>query len=192
MHASDEGLSDSMKMFRMGVEGGKPQAGTAGVQPEWFYKGDGSGLVASGETLVSTAFARDAGGGTDLRGVLDLVDERGAIEVVVGLPRSLDGSEGPAAAKAREWATRLRSALQEAPIDNTPVRLVDERLTTVDAHRGLRDSGVAGRRQRGVVDQAAAVLILQTALDTERATGGPPGERVGRPRRRTPRKGTTA
>ena len=120
------------------------------------------------------------------------VTDLAAIEVVVGLPRSLDGSEGPAAAKAREWATHLRSALQDAPIDNTPVRLVDERLTTVDAHRGLRDSGVAGRRHRDVVDQAAAVLILQTALDTERATGRPPGERVGRPRRRTPRKGKKA
>ena len=58
------------------------------------------------------------------------------------------------------------------------MRLVDERLTTVDAHRRLRDSGVAGRRQRAVVDQAAAVLILQGALDGERATGVPPGERV--------------
>ena len=58
------------------------------------------------------------------------------------------------------------------------MRLVDERLTTVDAHRKLRDSGVAGRRQRAMVDQAAAVLILQGALDGERATGAPPGERV--------------
>ena len=59
-----------------------------------------------------------------------------------------------------------------------PVRLVDERLTTVDAHRSLRESGVDGRRQRAVVDQAAAVLILQAALDAERSSGRPPGELV--------------
>jgi putative Holliday junction resolvase len=67
-----------------------------------------------------------------------------------------------------------------------PVRLVDERLTTVDAHRSLRESGVDGRRQRSVVDQAAAVLILQAALDAERSSGRPPGELV-RPDGRKPR-----
>jgi putative Holliday junction resolvase len=55
------------------------------------------------------------------------------------------------------------------------VRLVDERLTTVTATRGLRESGVRGRRSRAVVDQAAAVVILQNALDAERASGRPPG-----------------
>ena len=59
-----------------------------------------------------------------------------------------------------------------------PVRLCDERLTTVPREAMLRDRGVAGRRQRAVVDQAAAVVILQHALDTERATGAPPGELV--------------
>lgn len=165
---------------RVGVDVGDARVGVASSDPE--------GLLAMPVETVPRDLEHDA----DIDRVVEIVTDLAAIEVVVGLPRSLDGSEGPAAAKAREWATRLRSALQDAPIDNTPVRLVDERLTTVDAHRGLRDSGVAGRRHRGVVDQAAAVLILQTALDTERATGGPPGERVGRPRRRTPRKGTTA
>jgi putative Holliday junction resolvase len=66
------------------------------------------------------------------------------------------------------------------------VRLHDERLTTVDAHRTLRESGVGGREQRAVVDQAAAVLILQGALDAERASGRPPGELV-RSDRRKPR-----
>ena len=107
--------------------------------------------------------------------------EHRAVGVVVGLPRSLSGGEGPAAAAARAYAAVV--AARVAPVW---VRLVDERLTSVDAHRTLRDSGVAGRRQRAVVDQAAAVLILQTALDTERSTGAPPGERV-RPGRRKPR-----
>ncbi len=57
-----------MRMFRMGVEGGKPAPGEAGVQPEWFYKGDGSGLVASGEPLVSPAFARDGGEEPEIAG----------------------------------------------------------------------------------------------------------------------------
>jgi putative Holliday junction resolvase len=71
-------------------------------------------------------------------------------------------------------------------VSPVPVRLYDERLTTVDAHRSLRDSGVAGRRQRSKVDQAAAVLILQAALDIERASGKLPGELV-RLDRRKPR-----
>lgn len=164
---------------RLGIDVGDARVGVASSDP--------SGLLA---TPVETV-TRDIAHGSDLDRVVELVGEMAVTEVVVGLPRSLDGSEGPAAGKARDWAQALRSALRDVPIENTPVRLVDERLSTVDAHRGLRESGVAGRDHRKVVDQAAAVLILQTALDTERATGRPPGERVGRPRRRTPRKGTS-
>ena len=165
---------------RLGVDVGEARVGIA--------SSDAAGLLA---TPVETV-PRDHEGGSDLHRVVDLVGEMSVIEVVVGLPRSLDGSEGPAAGRARDWAQALRAALRDASVDNTPIRLVDERLSTVDAHRGLRESGLPGRQHREVVDQAAAVLILQTALDTERATGGPPGERVGRPRRRTPRKGTNA
>lgn len=162
---------------RLGVDVGDVRVGVASSDP--------SGLLA---TPIETV-ARDLEGGIDLDRVVEIVDELDVMEVIIGLPRSLDGGEGPAAGKVRDWAQALRAALRDAPIENTPVRLVDERLSTVDAHRGLRESGVAGRNHREVVDQAAAVLILQTALDTERATGGPPGERVGRPRRRTPLKG---
>ncbi len=165
---------------RLGVDVGEVRVGVATCDP--------SGLLA---TPVETV-PRDLTGGGDIDRVVELIGELSVIEVVVGLPRSLDGTEGPAAQRVRQWAHELRSAIHDAPIGNTPVRLVDERLSTVDAHRGLRASGVAGRDHRQVVDQAAAVLILQTALDTERATGGPPGERVGRPRRRTPRKGKDA
>jgi len=93
--------------------------------------------------------------------------------VVVGLPRSLSGGEGPAAVKVREFTARL--ARRVAPV---PVRLVDERLTTISAEAMLRDRGRSGQDRRSVVDMAAAVLILQHALDTERATGQPPGELV--------------
>ena len=181
---------------RVGVDVGSVRVGLATSDP--------SGLLA---TPVRTV-ARDAGGGAPGRGavagagaetdagapadiradvpadieeVAAFVADSSALEVVVGLPRTLAGEEGPAALLARQYARRL--AVRVAPV---PVRLVDERLTTVDAHRSLRESGVAGRRQRAVVDQAAAVLILQAALDAERSSGRPPGELV-RPDGRKPR-----
>src|SRR5699024_88305 len=86
-------------------------------------------------------------------------------------------SEGPAARKARDFATELVAALA-GEIPGIEVRLVDERLTTVSAHKALHSSGRKGRKHRQVVDQVAAVMILQQALDTERATGGRTGERV--------------
>lgn len=104
----------------------------------------------------------------DLTEIADAARDRGAVAVVVGLPRSLRGEEGVAAQRARRYAERLQRCLE------VPVRLWDERLSTVDAHRALHASGVPGRDQRGVVDQAAAVLILQAALDSRRA-GRPPG-----------------
>jgi putative Holliday junction resolvase len=164
---------------RLGVDVGSVRVGLAASDP--------SGVIA---TPVQT-LPRDLDGGADQRAIAAVVQERAVLEVVVGLPRSLSGQEGPAAALARDYAGRLA-----ALISPTPVRLVDERLTTVDAHRSLRDSGVAGRRQRAMVDQAAAVLILQAALDGERGTGAPPGEQVevggdGGPRRpRKPRQRT--
>lgn len=100
-----------------------------------------------------------------------LVAEYGAIEVVVGLPRSLSGGEGPAAATVRAQVGDLVRGL--SPL---PVRLVDERLTTVTASQRLRAGGRSARRQRGVIDAAAAVAILEHALDSERHRGSPPGE----------------
>jgi putative Holliday junction resolvase len=109
----------------------------------------------------------------DLARVAAIAEEVGATEVIVGLPRSLSGGEGPAAAKVRQFAAALVRRI--API---PVRLYDERLTTVSAEAMLRDRGRKGGKRRAVVDQAAAVLILQQALDRERTTGNPPGEIV--------------
>lgn len=102
-----------------------------------------------------------------------LVQETEAVEVVVGLPRSLSGGEGPSAVKVREFAAVLARR-----IDPVQVRLCDERLTTVSAESMLRDRGRKGQDRRSVVDMAAAVLILQNALDTERASGNAPGEIV--------------
>ena len=145
---------------RLGVDVGSVRVGLAASDP--------SALLA---TPVET-LRRDARAGTDLARIAEEVAERAAIEVLVGLPRSLSGREGPAAEAARAYAGQLAARLE------VPVRLVDERLSTVAAHRSLRSSGVKGRKQRAVVDQVAAVVLLQAALDTERSTGQAPGELV--------------
>jgi len=110
----------------------------------------------------------------DLDRISALVAEYAAFEIVVGLPRSLSGGEGPAAVKIRETAELVRAKVLEGN-SGTAVRLVDERFTTVTAERMLRERGKKGSKRRAVVDQAAAVVILQHALDVERETGNPPG-----------------
>jgi putative holliday junction resolvase len=110
----------------------------------------------------------DESAGADLARLVALVDEHEVVEVVVGLPRTLAGREGPAAQKAQDYASALRGRLSAAGRD-VPVVLSDERLTTVTAMRTLSDRGVKGRKQRKVIDQAAAVGILQGYLDARRA-----------------------
>ena len=143
---------------RLGVDPGDARIGVARRDP--------SGMLA---TPVETV-PRGEG---DLARLAAIAEEEGAVEVVVGLPRSLSGGEGPAAAKARAFAADLARRL-----DPLPVRLCDERLTTVTAEGMLRDRGRKGAKRRAVVDQAAAVVILQQALDTERSRGSAPGELV--------------
>ncbi len=75
LEGGEEQLTDSMKMFRMGLEGGKPAAGTAGVQPEWFYKGNGTMVVAPGAPLRSPAFAADGGEEPEIAGIYVIGDD---------------------------------------------------------------------------------------------------------------------
>jgi putative Holliday junction resolvase len=130
--------------------------------------------------LIATPLETVPRGSGDLRAIREHVEAEGAVEVVVGLPRSLSGGEGPAAAKARDYASALAAELRAADLV-VPVRLADERLSTVTAESQLRAGGRKGKKRRSVVDQAAAVVILQNALDTERSTGRPPGELVPAP-----------
>lgn len=123
---------------------------------------DPGGVLAS--PLVT--LARDRRGGADLDTLVALVGEHEVVEVVVGLPRTLAGCHGPAARVAQNYAGALAERLA-----TVPVRLADERLTTVAATRVLAERGVRGRRQRAVVDQAAAVEILQSWLDAGRQAG---------------------
>jgi len=144
---------------RVGVDVGSVRVGVAASDP--------SGVLASPVTVLR----RDPRGDADVTDLATLVADRAAVEVLVGLPRSLSGRSGPAVRAARDYATVL--ARRIAPV---PVRLVDERFSTVTATRSLRAAGVPGRRQRAVVDAAAAVVLLQAALDEERASGRPAGE----------------
>jgi putative Holliday junction resolvase len=109
----------------------------------------------------------------DLDRLAALAEEYEVLEVVVGLPISLSGKEGPAAGAAREFAGALAGRV--APV---PVRLVDERLSSVSAQQAFHATGVDTKAARGRLDQAAAVVILQSALDVERSTGNPAGEVV--------------
>jgi putative Holliday junction resolvase len=151
---------------------GKARIGLAGSDPE--------GLVATPvETIPRVLDVPRTSDGSpavtpDVARIAAEVEDRPAAVVYVGLPRHLSGSEGAATADAREFASRLAAAV--APVE---VRLVDERMTTVTAHAQLRSAGRRTKTHRSVIDQAAAVIILQSALDVERAAGTRAGERVG-------------
>lgn len=143
---------------RLGIDVGEVRIGVAICDP--------AGVIA---TPVETVAA-----GPDAIGrLVELAATHAVIECVVGLPLSLSGRESHAAGKARAFANELDAALTTAD-----VRLFDERMSTLSADSMLRERGKTGRQRRTVIDQAAATLILQTALDAERTSGAPPGEMV--------------
>jgi putative holliday junction resolvase len=98
----------------------------------------------------------------ELKAIAALVAENDATLLVVGLPRSMSGDEGPRAALAREFGAALGA------IVTVPIEFQDERLSTVEAERALREAGVTGRDRRRVVDRSAATVILQAWLDAHR------------------------
>lgn len=104
--------------------------------------------------------------------VIDVIEDESVDHVVVGLPLLLNGDEGKSAKKAKRWAANLEKRLQIAAQDEEylftqvpSIEFVDERLTTVTAHRQLFEAQIGGRKHRPMVDQQSAVVILQTALD---------------------------
>lgn len=99
------------------------------------------------------------GAPADLKAIAALVAEHAVSLVVVGLPRSMSGDEGSRALQARAFAGALGDVV------GTPVEMQDERLSTVEAERGLRDAGISGVDRRRVIDRSAAVVILQAWLD---------------------------
>jgi putative holliday junction resolvase len=140
---------------RLGIDVGSVRIGVACSDPD--------GILA---TPVQTV-RRDRSG-KHVRRLAELAAELEAVEVIVGLPRTLADRTGPAAQDAIDLAATLADALARR-VGPIPVRLADERLTTVSAQRSLREAGVRARDQRAVIDQAAAVAILQSWLDQRRA-----------------------
>ena len=141
---------------RLGVDVGKVRVGVALSDPD--------GILAT--PLVTVA--RDLGAAPDavpgdIAQLVRLVGEHEVVQIVVGLPVRLNGEEGAAAIDIRAYAGRLERA-----VEHVPVVLADERMSTVVATRRLAERGVRGKRQRAVVDQAAAVEILQSWLDAQR------------------------
>lgn len=144
------GADDPGRGRRLGIDVGTVRIGVAVSDPD--------GILA---TPVETV--RRERTGKHLRRLIALVNELEVVEVVVGLPRTLADRAGTSAQDAVELADELAGKI--APV---PVRLADERLTTVVAQRSLREAGVRAKAQRGVIDQAAAVGILQGWLDQRR------------------------
>ncbi len=144
---------------RLAIDVGSARIGVASCDP--------GGVLATPLTTVRR-------GSGDLAKIARLANDRHVIEIVVGLPTSLSGMAGQAADQARDFAEALAGLV--APV---PVRLVDERFTTVIAHAALRQGGRNSKERRTVIDQAAAALLLQGALDAERRTGRPAGVLVG-------------
>ncbi|MBB2977018.1 putative Holliday junction resolvase [Microbacterium endophyticum] len=146
-------MSDFRRGVRLGVDVGKARVGVARCDPD--------GMLA---TPVETVPRNDE----SIRRVLELANEFDAIEIVVGLPLSLNGTDTASTADARDFAASLARG-------SRPVRLSDERLSTVSAHAALRQSGRSQRNSRSIVDQVAAVILLQNAIDVEKRSGRAPG-----------------
>jgi putative holliday junction resolvase len=152
------GSTDVRPGTRLGIDVGSVRIGVARCDP--------SGVLASPLGTVQR-------GADDVAELARLAAENEATEIIVGLAVGLRGTEGKAAADGRAFAAALARRL--APV---PVRLVDERFTTVLADAALQQGGLSSRARRQAVDKAAAALLLQGALDAERLTGEPAGQLV--------------
>lgn len=147
-------MSDFRRGVRLGVDVGRARVGVARCDPD--------GLLA---TPVETVPRDDA----SVARITALADEYDVLEILVGLPLNMRGEDTASTTDAREFAAAVGAASARA------VRLVDERLSTVSAHAALRESGRSQRSSRSIVDQVAAVVLLQQALDVEKSTGRPAG-----------------
>jgi putative Holliday junction resolvase len=143
--------------IRLGIDVGRARVGVARSDPDAL-------LAVPVETVARV--------GTPVARIVEIAAEYEAIEILVGLPVSLGGGETASTADARAFAGELAAA------SALPIRLVDERLSTVTAHAALRQSGRSQRKSRTIVDQVAAVVLLQQALDVERHSGNPAGTAV--------------
>lgn len=150
-------MSGYRRGVRLGVDVGRARVGVARSDPDGM-------LAVPVETVP-----RDE---RSLSRIAELAAEYEPLEIVVGLPVNMQGADTPSTVDAREFAAALQAR------SGVPVRLVDERLSTVSAHAALRSSGRSQKNSRSIVDQVAAVVLLQQAIDTEKSTGNPAGAPV--------------
>ena len=153
-----------LRGVRFGVDVGSVRIGVAKCDP------DG---------MLATPLETIAAGQTAIPKIIDLVMEHAPIAVYVGNPLSLNGQVTQSTIGASEFALALVSAFSGHPeIGEIEVRLIDERLSTVSAQRGLHEVGRTQKTSREVIDQAAAIIILEHALESEKRQGDFAGQEV--------------
>ena len=144
---------------RLAIDYGKVRIGIA--------KSDASGILAS-PLRVETFTDEEAA----VAAIVALAQELACLEIYVGLPVALSGEEGHAASAVRAFVSKLSASA------HCPIRLLDERLTTAAARKQLQDAGYNTRSDRHLIDAAAAVILLEDALESERKNGVVAGELV--------------
>ncbi len=162
------------------AQGGFPQGVKLGVDVGTVRVGV---AVCDRDSILATplkTLQRNAKKNIDVRILAGLAEEYGAVQIIVGLPRTMKGEEHASARMATDYAELLVRELQDRGLD-IPVHLVDERLSSVTAHRKLHEAGMNSKDHRQVVDQMAAAGILQHAIDIQKARGADVGERVSVP-----------
>lgn len=147
-------MSGFRRGVRLGVDVGRARVGIARCDPDGM-------LAVPVETVPRSEQSIDR--------ITAIAAEYEPMELVVGLPVNMQGADTASTVDAREFAAALSLRTR------IPTRLVDERLSTVSAHAALRSSGRTQKNSRSIVDQVAAVVLLQQAIDTEKSTGNPPG-----------------
>ncbi|MDQ0673033.1 MULTISPECIES: Holliday junction resolvase RuvX [Micrococcaceae] len=160
--------------------GGSPQGVKLGIDVGTVRVGV---AICDRDSILATPYKtldRNPKKNSDIRVIANLVQELGAVQVIVGLPRTMKGEEHASARMATDYAGLLAAELAARALA-VPVNLVDERLSSVTAHRNLHEAGMSSRNHRKVVDQVAAAGILQHALDMQKARGTDVGRRVTAP-----------
>ncbi|MFK4760778.1 Holliday junction resolvase RuvX [Microbacterium sp. ZW T5_45] len=150
-------MSGYRRGVRLGIDVGKARVGVARSDPDGM-------LAVPVETVPRSE--------TSIDRLLEIAAEHEPLEFVVGLPLNMQGVDTPSTADARDFAAELQTR------SGIAVRMVDERLSTVAAHAALRSSGRTQKNSRSIVDQVAAVVLLQQAIDTEKSTGTAPGSTI--------------
>jgi putative holliday junction resolvase len=164
-------------MTNPAAAGGYPQGVKLGVDVGTVRVGV---AICDRDSILATPYKtldRNARKNSDVRVIAKLAEELEAVQVIVGLPRTMKGEEHSSARMATEYALLVATELAARGL-TVPVNLVDERLSSVTAHRSLHEAGMSSRNHRKVVDQVAAAGILQHAIDMQKARGADVGSRV--------------